>query len=717
MSAIPGLTAYPGPGCIVEFLQDNRAVQGFVLEEQAGKVRLLLANRRELSLPAARLLPWSGPIYPGERSRQEMADLLAEHRSRREAAAARVDVQEIWSLAQGEVEKATADWLAGLALDSPDVDGVAGLGHALLACKTHFRFQPPDFEIYPADRVTARTAELEAQRERELLSSQGQAFFQILWDIHTRRRPPLTGREAPEPELAQRLEDLLRALLADPDDHNSQPLWALLSKGLPQAVRDDSFAPLHLAAAWGLVEPHHNIWLDRAGYDPGNAWADAYVAETEAVAAALRALREGPDALPRLDLPFFSIDAASTRDLDDAVCLDPAQPIPPNGAGGDLRLHLCIACPAIAWPFDGALDKAVQRRATSLYLPEATHHMLPEALAADQLSLTAGAERPGLVISLAVGPDGALTDVSLQAAWVRVAANLHYDDCEAVLASAAAASAIPGTPAAAFVAQLTVLEALSLRLQAWRIAQGAVSIEREEPEIVLHGQGESIQVDILPPSEAERSQRIVSELMILANAALAQWAAARDLPLLHRTQDLAMPKEFAGCWKDPADIARVLRVLGPAVLETAPRPHAALGLSAYAPSTSPLRRYPDLLNTAQILHWLAHAAPRWTKADLDATLPALNAQLEAANQVQRFRPRYWKLLHFKQKGDKVWWDAIITEENDHFVTLALPAAQLTLRARRALFGTRATPGQAVRVRIGKVHPLHNDISVVDAAEG
>ncbi len=714
MAAISGLTAYPGPGCIVEFLQDNRAVQGFVLEAQAGKVRLLLANRRELSLPVARLLPWSGPSYPGERSRQEMADLLAEHRSRREAAAGRVDVQELWSLAQGEMEKAPADWLAGLVLDTPDVDAVAGFGHALLACKTHFRFQPPDFEIYPADRVAARTVELEAQRERELLSSQGQAFFQTLWDIHIRRRPPLAGREAPDPELARRLAELLRILLADPDDHDSQALWTTLSKGLPQAVRDDPFAPLHLAAAWGLVEPHHNIWLDRAGYDPGNAWAASFATETEAVSAALQALREGPDALPRLDLPFFSIDAASTRDLDDAVCLDPDQPL---ASDGTLCLHVCIACPAIVWPFDGALDKAVQRRATSLYLPEATHHMLPEALAADQLSLTAGVERPGLVISLAVGPDGALADTAVQAAWVRVAANLHYDDCEAVLDSLATSTAAPDNPAAAFAAPLAALEALSLRLQARRIAQGAVSIEREEPEIVLRGQGESVQVDILPASGAERSQRIVSELMILVNAALARWAAARALPLFHRTQDLAMPKEFAGCWKDPTDIARVLRVLGPAVLETAPRPHAALGLNAYAPSTSPLRRYPDLLNTAQILHCLAHAAPRWTKVELDAALPALNARLEAANQVQRFRPRYWKLLHFKQKGDKVWWDAVITEENDHFVTLALPAAQLTLRARRALLGTRATPGQAVRVRIGKVHPLHNDISVVDAAEG
>lgn len=728
MNQISGYVAYPGPGCVVEFLQDNKPAQAFVLEEQGGKLRLLLPNRRELSLPAARLLPWCGPRYAGERNRQEMIDILNEHHSRRERAAAGTDVDEIWSLAQGEVEKAPAAWLAELVLDSPDIDAVAGMGHALIACKSHFRFQPPDFEIYPAERVAARLAEQESQREREQLSTQGQAFFQALWDVHTRRKPSLNAKDMPEPELAARFEKLLRTLMADPDEHDAKAIWTMLAKGLPQPVRDDPFAPLHLATAWGLVKPHHNIWLDRAAYEPDADWANAHSAESAAVLDRLAALLADSTALPPLDLPFFSIDAPSTRDIDDAVCVLPDQANAPLPEGA-LRLAVCIACPALVWPFDSAphksaLDKAVRHRATSIYLPEATHHMMPEELATDRLSLIAGQERPALVFWLTVSAEGRLLESDFSTARVKLAANLFYTDCDAALNGDTAENPISQdgreNPALPFAAQLSVLDKLADRLRAARIADGAVSIDREEPDIELiaeskPGEGESVTVAIHPPAHGEQSQRIVSELMILANTAVARWARERGAALFHRTQDLAVPKEFAGCWKDPVDIARALRVLGPALMETAPKPHAALGVAEYAPSTSPLRRYPDLVNSAQICHLLATGTPRWSKDELDAALPALNARLEAATQVQRFRPRYWKLLYFKQHGDKCWWDAVITEENDLFASVCLPAEQLILRVRRKNL-TRANPGQTLQVRIGKVRPLYNEIQIIDVQE-
>ena len=36
-------------GLLVEFMQDNTPTLGYVLDEQGGKIRLLLANRREIN--------------------------------------------------------------------------------------------------------------------------------------------------------------------------------------------------------------------------------------------------------------------------------------------------------------------------------------------------------------------------------------------------------------------------------------------------------------------------------------------------------------------------------------------------------------------------------------------------------------------------------------------------------------------------------------------
>ena len=41
-----GLVKYPGAGCVVEFMQGNSPQIAWVMEEQAGKLRLPLPNRR-----------------------------------------------------------------------------------------------------------------------------------------------------------------------------------------------------------------------------------------------------------------------------------------------------------------------------------------------------------------------------------------------------------------------------------------------------------------------------------------------------------------------------------------------------------------------------------------------------------------------------------------------------------------------------------------------
>jgi exoribonuclease-2 len=205
-------------------------------------------------------------------------------------------------------------------------------------------------------------------------------------------------------------------------------------------------------------------------------------------------------------------------------------------------------------------------------------------------------------------------------------------------------------------------------------------------------------------------------MMILASTLVAQWGGQHALPLLYRVQEVALPREYAGIWTLPHDMARIMKALVPSGLDLVPRPHAALGVPVYSPVTSPLRRYPDLVNEEQVLHTLQHGHPRWAQAELGAFLPLLNARLDAAGQVQRFRPRYWKLLYVRQQGDKFWWDGVVTEENEGFVTVNLPREQLLVRGKRKLFNDRVYAGQAVQLRLGKVDPLENKISILEVVE-
>jgi len=680
------LVRHPGPGCIVEYMQGNQPVAGFVVEDKSGRLKVLTHTGREAAVPATRLLPWSGPLHEGVTTRSGMEETLRRHVEERARLAAGVDAMALWEMAQGEVDSAAPEWFAELLSQAPPADLVAAVGRALLDLKTHFKLHPPLFHVYPAEEVARRMDEAERQRVVERLVTAGRDFVKTLWNLPADRRPPSLGDAAAE----QRLKEILLARIRDPEDKESEAVWRELRKGLPEHPH----LALIVAVKWGLVPPHHNFHLDQADYAWGDAWAGPFAADAERMARAVAALPEAAEA----DAGFVSIDGPTTRDIDDAFALRRAE--------GGLALSIAIACPAFAWEFGSELDRAVRDRATSIYLPEGAAHMLPEALATDVFSLRQGLTRPGLVLDFLLSESGAVLERDIRFAPVRVARNITYQAAEAAIAAGEAGETGDGE-------RMALAARLAQALQERRIERGAVLIQRPEPEVVLTGFPERAVVELQDKGDTPRAQVLVSEFMILANEACALWARERGVALLHRTQDMALPRELAGVWDDPLGIARVVKQMGPTQLEPTPRPHRALGLEAYAPSTSPLRRYPDLINAAQLFGFLRHGAAPWSADDLSAMLPRLSARLDAAAQVQRFRPRYWKLLFVKQNPER-FFEAVAVEDCGALLSFSVPELQIFVRAPKELCGDKFIPGQRFALRFGKTDPLMNEIRVAEA---
>lgn len=700
MATPTSIVRYPGPGCVVEFMLGNKPVLAWTLEEQSGRLRLLTIHKREVKLASNRLLPWSGPQYGPNLARADIAEHLARHEAAREAAAASADALEIWELAQGEVARAGVEWFAELIWDkreAAELDKLAGLGRALLECKTHFKFTPPDFEIHPAEKVETRLRELELTRERERVATTGWQFFQELWAVHSRRQNAV--KTALEPELAAKLEALLRRRIAQPpgvEDHEDAALWKIVAKGLPE----DPHLALLLAQAWGILPAHYNYLYDQAGYEPGDAWSERYAEDAAAVRARFQELQR-PPAPWRL----LSIDSETTQDVDDAFEVE--------RAGEGWRARIALACPSLGFDLASPLAAAVASRATSVYLPEGSSHMLPECLGTGLFSLKEKQPKPALVLECELDAQGRLLSCEPSLHWVQVEANLTYEAVEGCLDPSFTETC--GRDASAYTEQLLLASELGQALRQARLDQGAVIIDRNEPELALNGEGAGVKVTLAFKPVCPLAQTLVSELMILANSSLAVWAMERELPLLFRTQNISLPKESNGIWRAPEDIHRVVKVLGSAVMEVKPRPHASLAVKAYAPISSPLRRYTDFINLIQTLQYLEQGAPRWSAEQLEGLLPTLNARLDAAACIQRFRPRYWKLVYLKQQGD-VAHQAVLVEDAGRFVSASLPDVQIFIRGPKDLFGDKTYPGQPFKVRFNRIDPLNNDIHILDAVE-
>lgn len=689
---IPMAPAYPYPGCIVEYIENNTVHIAIVLEENGGKFRLLLPGRKESKISLNRLLPWFGPVYPVNTGKEELIKKLDFHRENREEKAAHIDTIEIWELTQGEVNTASTAWISELMESAPNEDAVAAYGHALLGCKTHFRFNPPEFQIYDEETVNKRLEEQRLREEKEAITQKGTSFIRLLWEIANKRKalPEPESDEYPSQALQERIRNLLLARVANPDSTEDDSLWRMLSRGLPEVP----FIPLQLLIAWGVLPRHYNFWLDRADYAANDLWWHEYSREVEN-------LREVDASLPVLDHPFISIDGPTTRDIDDAFFIEKK---------GDItHLVIALAAPARKWEFGSGLDKLVAERGTSVYLPEGTLHMLPETLGVDAYSLLENQTRPAFYLELDIDGNGQCIRFAPGHAQVKLAANLHYEDAQKILDNAEEAE----NQAAPFREQLQIANELAKIREKLRINDGAVIMTRPEPVINLEYNDNEVKVTLEAEPATKDAQRLVSEMMILASAEIAKWAQDNNLPLIFRTQNVVLPKEYAGIWTNPADAARIMHSLGPSLFETTPKPHAALGLDRYAQITSPLRRYGDLINEAQVLHFLETGSSKWNIDELQHILDSLTPVLDKVGQIQRFRPRYWKLLYLRQLGEKEWHNGIITEENDMYVNVALPDINLNVRGRRHIFGDRVYPAMNVQIRLGKINPLLNDIQIIE----
>jgi exoribonuclease R len=144
----------------------------------------------------------------------------------------------------------------------------------------------------------------------------------------------------------------------------------------------------------------------------------------DVLAAAELAVRRAPtEHVDRLDLPFVTLDPATSTDLDQAFCIE--------ASGEDLLLRYAIA--DVAWFVepDDVIDAEAWRRGETLYLPDGKAGLYPPILAEHAASLLPDGPRPAIVFVVRVAPDGGVKLDGAERAIIRSRAKLAYDGVRA----------------------------------------------------------------------------------------------------------------------------------------------------------------------------------------------------------------------------------------------------------------------------------------------
>ena len=302
----------------------------------------------------------------------------------------------------------------------------------------------------------------------------------------------------------------------------------------------------------------------------------------------------------------MSIDPKRTKDLDDALSIDPA------GDGlWDVGVHISDVATFV--PQGSELDSEALLRSFTTYLAEGEIPVLPPVLSDEVCSLHGDQDSPALSLFMRLTDAGEVLSTSLGHTVIHNHHRLHYAGAQAVLNGGDHPQA----------ERLRTLDRLAKTLRAGRKASGALDLSLDDD-----------------PEKA--SHQLIEEFMLLANECVARFLVAQH-PIglcLYRTHPEVPDSVFGALrgvgefLKCPVEIQdqgtmqlamehlltredkrafqvlrfHVGRVLEKATYHFEQLGHGALAKLHYAHFTSPIRRYSDL-----IVHRLIDDALAWAK--------------------------------------------------------------------------------------------------------
>ncbi len=459
-------------------------------------------------------------------------------------------------------------------------------------------------------------------------------------------------------------------------------------KAVVEASKASQTAPLALLQKAGAIASAWDFHWQRFLYDlfpKGTAFA--------AMQAPLIA-----DELPLAAVQAFSIDDSQTTEIDDALSL--------QGLGtGLVTVGIHIAAPGLALTPGSAIDQVGRQRLSTVYMPGYKITMLPDSVV-QTYTLTEGRDCPAVSLYVTFSEE----TLEVQSSTTRlervpILANLRHDQLDARITREWLEGEDPSEHHDVPVSRA------SLGFF-WRLAQ-TLKARRE----VVRGKPENFnrpdycfKLDRshsdTPPTGEEAVwigtrkrgaplDLMVAEAMILANSTWGQWMAQLGVPGIYRSQ---------------ASMAPGVKVR----MGTKALPHAGIGVPSYAWSTSPLRRYTDLVNQWQIIACAKHgataalAAPfKHKDAELFSIISAFDAAYSAYNSVQSSMERYWTLRHVQQQSVEELEASLVKEMGGGTWLVRADALPLTFSVMGAQGLLR---GARVRVKLGAVDLMALDVS-------
>lgn len=310
------------------------------------------------------------------------------------------------------------------------------------------------------------------------------------------------------------------------------------------------------------------------------------------------------------DKKLITIDGATAKDFDDAVYVEKNQK--------GFLAYVAIADVSHYVSLNSAIDKEAYERGTSVYFPNFVVPMLPEVLSNGLCSLNPHVPRLCVVAEMQFDFSGTRVSSRFYEAVMKSHARVTYGQAQEIIDGQD-----PG-PFSSVKENILLCADLAKILMAKRFREGSLDLEIPEVELEIDASG--VPVDVIR-SERIFSHRLIEEMMLAANVAVAEFFHEKDIPALYRIHEppqreaLALLEKYLEAFggrahlqsgilqkkltqaldhfkgKPEALVLHILTLRSMSQAKYSPNNvgHFGLGFKDYTHFTSPIRRYPDLI--------------------------------------------------------------------------------------------------------------------------
>ena len=330
------------------------------------------------------------------------------------------------------------------------------------------------------------------------------------------------------------------------------------------------------------------------------------------------------------DLKTFIIDSKNPNEIDDAISLEI------KNEKKYIWIHVCYPCKL--FEFDSKIDINAKKRSSSLYLIDKSISMLPKDII-KQSNLKKNKVSETLSACIELNENGSIKKYEILETLIKPKYEFTYEDTNEILDL---------EPKEEY--ELILLNKLLKKSFNYRKKKGAITFNNNYSKILYNN--ESISFETI---EITQAHKLVSEAMILMGNITGDYLRKNNIPAPFRSQKINCDSKniLERNINSPVKYIILKQFIGKSNVSSKPDIHETLGLESYVQSTSPLRRYLDLLVQRQ-LHLFINNRDFLSEETINKEIELSRIKQKENNNIVKENKLFYLKLYFGNKKNLLY---------------------------------------------------------------